>query len=731
MPVRELSAEELEKRASRRVRELTREELAAQPVIGMPGAAAYNAAQAAAQPPPAPLWDPSRVSGYSGPTGPGGPASYLRGLTVEGPAQIAGAAGTATDALVGLGGRLGLPGALAVGDLGASKTFEEGARGGLSRAIPIPPPVSPAEKTAQAAGIGTAFAAPAAFLGPTWLAPWEIGAATAGGALGEELRQGAEQAKYGELGQAVAQGAGDMFMSMAPMGIVARSPQIANSAGRILRSMKPSAEAMAEAQRMGVSIRDLYKAAGEFKAFVPNHPSGDERYVEEWIRYLDEALARFPDDAMPTTRQVIDAARDAGSPLASLDEGLGRRFKGYAMDSLGRRQAAEDAIRGELDFARGTNLDTNLLPRMHEAVRDRAWNAQKQMWDLVPPEQIPNIPTAGLKEGAREAIKRAGEFKQDIPPEAAMILEWGDTIPWEQYQQFRSRLLKVQRIGKRPTAETMSQLQTDNRAPIIEAFQNELDNLVKAHGGIHQTADEFGVFAPLADASDAYGNALRATANFYDRFSPTSVVTRGYEDMTKVQRITSNILGAKRPGDEVTRAMRVFAQEPGGVETFRRSLYDAIVGPDDLNFGTIKTAMGKLRANEEAARAAWGDAGYEAMIDLLERARIIGFGKTGKSAQAMSVGSGASNVDDLTMSVGDFFHPTEVTRKALTAAQKRVMRNQVTPRILREAAMHPRTARLLLSLPEPRAVEAWEIKWKALAARASARAAATSQAGKE
>lgn len=722
MPIRELKADEAAKRRSAgKARELTPEQAAQRRAgaIGMPGAAQFNAEQAAK----AEDQNTEPRRGYSnnlykGPTGPGLPASYLRGLSVEGPAELAGGLGSATDALVGLGARAGLPGAQAVGDLGAGEAFGSGTRGALQRAIPIQPPVSPGEKTAQSAGVGTFFGlagAPIAAAGGIPLAVGEVGLATLGGAAGEELRQGAEQGGAGEGMQAVAQGAGDVLLSASPMAVVARAPKIANAAARIVRSMKPSAEAMAAAERMGVSIRDLHKAAGELKTFVPEHASGDERYVADWIRYLEEGIPRFTDDAMPTTRQIIEARRDAGASLASLEEGLGRKSKGFSGRVAGRRQAAEDQLRSEFDRLRGRNVDTRNAPSAFEAVSDMAWNAQRQMWDLVPPDQLPRIPTAGLKQGAQEAVARAGRFEQDIPEEAQTILELGDDISWDEYQSIRSRLLKSQRIGNRATAETMAQLKTDNRAPIIQAFQRELDQLVNKTG----------------DAGDAYGNALRATANFYERFDPKSVVTRSFEDLTEPAKIAARIVGSKRPAEEVNRAMRVFAQQPNGVETFQRMLYDHIIGPGELNPGTAKQALKSLRANEAAARAAWGDDGFANMIDLVERARIVSVGKTGKSAQAMSVGSGGSDTGTMMAPVRAFWNPSgAATDIAMNQIQKSLGKNTVNSAILREAALDPKMAALLLKMPEPRAVEAWIINWKKLTARAAARVA-LKEAGKE
>lgn len=692
-------------------------------------------------PPPAPMLDPSRISGgYKGPTGPGLVGSFVRGMRVEGPAQLAGGLGDATDLLVGVGARLGLPGAQAIvgpdgsGSLGAGEAWGTAVRDARKRALPIPEPVSPKEKTAQAGGVGIFFGAagaPLAAVGGPALVASEIGLAGLGGAAGEELRQGAEDAGAGEGTQAIAQGTGDVLLSASPMAVVARAPKFANAAARIVRSMRPSAEAMAAAERMGVSIRDLHKAAGELKTFVPEHASGDERYVADWIRYLDEAIPRFTDDAMPTTRQIIEARRDAGASLASLEEGLGRKSKGFSARVAGRRQAAEDQLRSEFNALRGGNIDVRNAPSAYEAVRDMAWNAQKQMWDLVPPDQLPRIPTAGLKQGAKEAIVRAGEFPEDIPEEAEKILAWGDSITWDQYQAFRSRLLKSQRIGGKSTAETMSQMKTDNRAPIIRAFQNELDNLVKESGGIHQTAGIHSAYQSMADAGDAYGNALRATANFYDRFNPTSVVTRSFEDMTEPARIASRIVSSKRPAEEVDRAMRVFAQQPGGVETFRRMLYDHIIGPDDLNPGTARQALKSLRANESAARAAWGDDGYQAMVDLVERARVVSVGKTGKSAQAMSVGSGASDTGAMMAPVSAFWNPSgAATSIAMNQIQKSLGKNTVNSKILREAALDPKMAALLLKMPEPRAVEAWVIRWNQLMARAAGRTS-LKEAGRE
>ena len=639
------------------------------------------------------------------PPAPSAPATFTRGLLVEGLPSVAGAAGSVVDALIGMGARLGVPGTMGI-ESAAGEDWQRGSRRAMESVVPIPPGGS---SVAREAGKATAYGlagAPLALTGGLPLAAAEVALSGLGGAVGEEVRQATESEGAG-IGAELLATAGSPLI-LGPK-VVAKSPQIANAARRLILSVAPSPEALAHAERLGVGVTDLHRAAGELKAFVPEHASGDERYIADWIRYLDEGVQQFGPNEMPTTRQFIEARRDAGSALASLEEGLGSKSKGFGMQVAGRRQAAEDALRREVEALR--TGDPSALA--YDRLRDMRWEALGHQWDAVPRNEMPVIRTADLKVAAQQAVDAAGEFAQDIPEEALRVLEWPDEVPWSQYQAMRSRMLKAQRVGSRGTAETMSQMQVDNRAHLIRGFQRELERLT-ADAGSH---------------GQAYRDALRSTAGFYDDFDPTSVVTRGYEDMTEVARVATRIRSSKDPAGEASRAVRIFAQDQGQLEAFRRTILDDIIGPGELNPGTAKGALKKLRANRNLIEAVWGPTGYRHQESILERARTVSIGRTGKSAQAMSTGSGRSGTADVAAPMSAIIDPLGTAVNAtVKAVLKSLDKSPVNSRILREAMLDPQLASFLLKLPEPRAVEAWVIGWKQLSARSALKVGAQESA---
>lgn len=654
---------------------------------------------------------------HSRESGPGVLPAYARGLTVEGPSQIAGLAGSALDVLI----RNGLiipapPGSPPTQYAPISGQVADEARAGLQSVIPIGEPVSQAERTAQAGGVGTAYGiagAPiVAAAGPMAVAG-EIGLATLGGMAGEEFRAGAERSGAGGVGQAAGEFAGNILGAAAPAGIVSRGPKVVQSGKNLMRAIEASPEVVEVAKRLGVPVRALVRDAGEFKTFIARHASGDERYVKEAADALREAEKRFGPNEMPTTRQIVEVMNeDAGAALASLEEGLGRGSRGFSADVAGRRRAATEGLRGEVERLRPDGTPERAISAYTE-IQDRRWDAVNKIWESVPAEEIPMIPTAGLKAGAEESVRRAGEFAQDIPEEALKVLEWGDEVPWEQYQSMRSRMLRSDRIARKSTGETAAQHMADNRYPLLRAFNDELAALTERAG----------------EAGGKYREALDATAKYYDDFKPGSVVVKSFEGMSEGPKIVGKILNAPKPDEEAARAVRIFDQEPGGIESLRRMFYDKLIGPDELNPGLAKQATKSLRSNENAARIVMGDEAFDMTLDILERARIVSVGKTGKSAQAMSVGSGAMSSEAVSGVSSAFIDPMgAMSTFVKKRIQKALGENVITSRILREAALDPKVGRILLDMPTPRNVEAWIVNWKKLSARAALRAEAQREA---
>jgi hypothetical protein len=639
---------------------------------------------------------------------PSAPSAYTRGLLVDGPSSAAGLSGSAFDALTRMGAKLPIVGGASQAVSGLGQTWGDDARRGLGSVVPIPDaPAKGDARTAQAAGSGTFFGlAGAPFAGPA-LAAGEVVLSTLGAAAGEDVKQATDSEGAGIVAELLASAGAPLIIGPK---IISKSPQIAIAARRIVQSMTPSPEAARYAKALGVSVSDLSRAAGELKTFVPEHPSGGEQYIADWARYLDEAREQFDGD-MPTTRQIIEARRDAGSSLASLEEGLGARSRDFSAKVAGRRQAVEDSLRAEVDQLRGG--DPSILPTGFEQIQDMRWAAQRNQWNAVPPEEMPIVRTADLKEAAREAVERAGEFESDIPEEALRVLEWPDEVPWEQYQQMRSRMLKAQRVGSRGTAETMSQMKVDNRAVLVRGFKRELDRLVAESG----------------EKGQAYRDAIRSTARFYDDFDPTSVVVRSYEDMTEPARAAVRIRSSSRPAEEAARAVRIFSQDPAQLAAFRTSILDDIIGPEDLSPGQAKSALKKLRANKNLVESVWGPSGYRTQENILERARTVSIGRTGKSAQAMSTGSGRGDPGAMAVPLAAMVDPMgTVTTKAMEAVLKGLGKSQVNSRILREAMLDPELGSMLLKMPEPRSVESWVINWNRLAARSALKTGARESA---
>lgn len=637
--------------------------------------------------------------------------AFRRGLNVDAPVAAASGAGWVADKMVDLV----RPGVL--------PSFQEVMAGGTRAALDHPrygPPLdedsTPEAKRWNAAGQGLALGAVgapfAAAAGPGAVAA-ELGLSMLGPYAGEGLRQKAEDAGMGPLSQAGASLGGELAATAGtPIGVAKGAPRVTSAAQSFARAWRASPEVQAIADNLGVPLRAMLDASGQAKTLIPEHASGDERYIQDAIDAIDEAIPRFTPDTMPTPEMILQASgEDAGYGISAFTQQAAKRpYVGARI--AGRRRAATQALKDEYEALRPTVSGDGVVAT-YEAVRDMRWTDQAERWSRLHPDELPMIHTSRLKDAARESIAQAGSFPSDIPEEAAVILAMPNSIPWSEYQAIRSRMLKKQRISGKGTAETMEQMKTGNRRPIIDAFNHELDRLS----------------AMATDATEGYRDALRSTRSFYNDFDPDSIPVRTLEDFTDTATIAKRLVhGSKRPVEDAERSMRIFSQSPEGTAGLQRMYWDDLVGRDVDNWtpGTAKKALGRLRERAESAQVVMGTEAYARLEDLLERLQVVSTTRAGTYGQAQATGSGMMNspLDIMMAGPGAVKNPAGITSTAMTAVGNALKgRSQMFKnRVLLEAAMDPELFSTLLKLPTPREQEAWIINWQKLVGRASGRA---------
>ena len=639
--------------------------------------------------------------------------SFGRGLTVGTGGSIAELAGHGIDAIEGVASKtLGIDTGIDFsGDMGAR------ARASIDSAVGIPEPTTSGGKIAEAAGEGLGFGALTAPLVASGagvpMALAEMGLSTAGAAMGEMSRQGAENAGGGAIAQGGASVVGDLITAVAaPWAVVARAPKTIDKMKQIMLAAESSPQVKKAAADIGVSVRDLVRGSSEWKTLFPKSPYGDERYIDEAAQALEDVSERFTKETMPTTRQALETEfGDAGAGLAGMEEQAGRLTNAFGPIVAGRRKAARDALSSELESIRPDG-SVEVLSDAYTVARDMRAKGVSDLWAKVDAVEMPNVDTSRLKAAAMESKRRAGEFDQDIPDEVLKVLDWPESVPWEQFQKMRSRIERTDRIAGKSLGETAAKHKAANLKNTKHAFSAELDVIAKN------------------DPSGEYKNALAATRKFetdFNRTRPSIKAIEGFEDGA---RMAKRVLGSPKPAEEAGNVMRIMEATEGGVDSFRRILFDEVAG-GEMNPGRAKTILKKLRDNDKAMIEVFGQESFDNMLSIHEKARTISVGKTGSSSQAMSVGSGQTSALEIGMASADAFNrPAGMAASVVRKAMGKVLNNDVAmQRVFYEAALDPKLAAVLLRMPTDRALPAWVVGWDKLTKRALARTVTRNQTG--
>lgn len=575
----------------------------------------------------------------------------------------------------------------------------------------------------EEAGSGVFTAIPSAAMtvasGGTAAIPMAAGILGLGGAsefVGEELGMKADKAGLPPIIGALTRMGGSMAVSAAAPAAIGSTvnrygPDVADALSNQGRALGSSDEVIDLAKRSKVPVSSTYKASSRFKSwFAEGPPDNPDMFTDEIADAIEGAMQRFGPDEMPPTEQLLQGLyEDQGNILSSYTQQMSNRPV-ISSKIQGRRWLAERRLTQDVQSLLPDG-DPNEVSRAGTFIRVQRYRGVRRAWKAVPKRDMPMVPVRGMRQTAQHVIREAGDLTDEIPKEAEIIANWPDEVPWQEYQRIRSRVLRADRIARRRTAETATQMQNHGRTRLIKASNRALDNLVANSGS----------------KGPKLQKALQATQQYYRDFDSGGIVAKSL-NTEKVGELARALVRSKKPITDAEGAMRIYSQDPAAQRALQRSWWDEVIGMVELSPRGAKKALARLEANEAQARIVLGEAPVARLRAVLEKGEVLGMTRTARYSLAQGTQSSALAAPaDALIAGGDVItNPSMVTgRHALMAPIKAVANalkkrdSMFVSRVLFSAAMEPGDAVTLLRMPTPREQEAWMLNWQDLVKRST------------
>lgn len=586
----------------------------------------------------------------------------------------------------------------------------------IAKSTGIPAATDKAGRDFEAFGRGTAFATPFAPL-----------AAVGGAAMGVSPAISA----LGELGL------GGLSEVAASSLTDEGHPNLGMAAGIVLGAGSgPAAATGTSARRVGSALIDNVRLMTP-EALALSRQNDLSRGA--MVRGSSELKRRTPDVAatIAELRRREEQARSAGMPYGPssrqvtelMDHGRGGRFYTDAERNLTttdvdyQRESAlryadnadELALRWEgLSSAEPDYVD--FLSKYDDGA-NALKEEERAAWSTVREGDRPSFNTADIANRAQQIVGSTFFKRKDVPGALAQLADPNTrvtTMNLDRFQELRSVLLGVVRDARR------TGLSGDKHA--AEMAGQVLDMM-------GEKMDEFARLDPTGKSAEwQRARALTLENNtFYDINSP---VIRTLEAGGQSKNVFSAIRNAKgkrgartSPAEEAQRLVRIADQTPGGMENLRALAAEDLFA-DGFNPSATRTPDAVLRRNEEMYRVIFGDQ-YDQALELLDLSRLHTRGSPGTSAESYRTGSGVSPAAFLFGLAKSSKDPVGASVEgAMKLVGKQNARELEWQRIVRTAVERPEFLRVLLEMPTERALPAWQVQWRQLVARSSARAAA-------
>lgn len=682
--------------------ETLKSHLASGGVVGTPGAAAFNAGQAAAHP-PMPIADPSRIStpaDVAPSTGRG--QSFLRG--------VAGGLGSAIDPMA----------QFIVNNLAYTPTPMDtnlGPRSAADTGIPAATDRIGKDVEHFGEGVGSTipFAPMAGYGAPA------IGLRPSIGVGSELLAGGLAGLAQGDLtdeGYPMTGAAAGILLGGAANPASATTGTAARKvAGEVIDSVRlMTPEALAMARLNDLSRGAMVRGSSEIKRRIPDIPAT--------INELRQRITQSAESALPypaSSRQIVEGMErgrggrfftDAERNLTTTDVDYGREaaFR-YAenADSLGRRWERLSNV--EPDFETFIqNYDEG------SSLRDAA---EREAWSAAMGGDQPQFNTADMVGRAKQIVGSAFFKKGDVPGAINQLANGQmTTMDLPRFQELRSVLLGVVRDARR------TGLSKDKHAASMAADMLDM---------MGQKIDEFSRNDPTGK-SEAWTRARQITVenrSLYDADSPViRALDKGGQakNLFEVMRRATGRKGNRtNPVEEAQRLVRIAEQTPGGMENLRALAYEDLFA-EGFNPNAVRQPEKILRRNEAMYRVIFGDH-YDEALELIDLSRLHTRGEAGTAAEAYRTGSGVSPAAFLFGVAKSARNPVQAAVEgAMKITGKRNARELEWQKIVRTAIEQPEFLRVLLEMPTSRSLPEWQVAWRQLLAQSSARETAKAAA---
>lgn len=456
----------------------------------------------------------------------------------------------------------------------------------------------------------------------------------------------------------------------------------------------------------------VQRAASELKTMVP------AGFEDEAVNRLDDVLREFPDRAArPVTTQALDEL--GGETIESATMSLSRGDRTVGRNLSGQKIRAVRSIDDEFRTLQPVG-DMPTATAAYDDIAEQAALAERDAWRRVPLDQMPQVPTRGLKQAADEIRAGAGiAGAKNLPDELATVLEYGDNVPFAELQALRTELLTVERAGRSPMASAKASRQGAHAVRLRQHVEALIDDVAENSQVTGQPLTP-GTAATIQrqEGVAALRDAQRLTRQNREIFDFKSPLVKEMSDPKEAAGIARSLL---RGGpQDARRALSIFKTSTEAQESVKRLVMDELIGPDILTEGAAKSAMKRLRDKRQTAIALFGPEHVQNVERLLRKARTVRSGRAGTRSGALGTGSNTIASDAITKLESAMENVGQrgmiggavaiVKKPAVARIKEAFTHDREFSQIMSAAMIDPELARDLLRIPGPAAIPKWAEK---------------------